>query len=193
MKAVSALTGKTVKNWRLTYRQHIFSNWKINLLRGSFAWGCLLKYCRLAWLEESRQFSFKLFTEIKLAPQNKVKFTSFMQYLWYIIRGIDLRHLSVYLCCLLPPGLGVSPHPELPQGQMDSLLSIISSQRERFRSRNQELEAVSHDLWLTHTHIHTHPVYCLFLGELISHPFVSSVPCRKIAPCSRPCRPCRMN
>uniref|UniRef100_A0A3Q4BCP8 Protein CASP n=1 Tax=Mola mola TaxID=94237 RepID=A0A3Q4BCP8_MOLML len=32
------------------------------------------------------------------------------------------------------------PHPELPQGQMDSLLSIISSQRERFRSRNQELE-----------------------------------------------------
>uniref|UniRef100_A0A665UCN5 Protein CASP n=1 Tax=Echeneis naucrates TaxID=173247 RepID=A0A665UCN5_ECHNA len=29
----------------------------------------------------------------------------------------------------------------LPQGQMDSLLSIISSQRERFRSRNQELEA----------------------------------------------------
>lgn len=36
--------------------------------------------------------------------------------------------------------------PELPQGQMDSLLSIISSQRERFRSRNQELEAVSHPL-----------------------------------------------
>uniref|UniRef100_A0A3P9MXR0 Protein CASP n=1 Tax=Poecilia reticulata TaxID=8081 RepID=A0A3P9MXR0_POERE len=33
--------------------------------------------------------------------------------------------------------------PELPQGQMDSLLSIISSQRERFRSRNQELEAES--------------------------------------------------
>lgn len=27
---------------------------------------------------------------------------------------------------------------------MDSLLSIISSQRERFRARNQELEAVSH-------------------------------------------------
>ncbi|XP_037533450.1 cut-like homeobox 1b [Nematolebias whitei] len=38
-------------------------------------------------------------------------------------------------------GSGVSPQPELPQGQMDSLLSIISSQRERFRSRNQELEA----------------------------------------------------
>lgn len=29
---------------------------------------------------------------------------------------------------------------------MDSLLSIISSQRERFRTRNQELEAVSHVL-----------------------------------------------
>lgn len=38
-------------------------------------------------------------------------------------------------------GLGSSPQSELPQGQMDSLLSIISSQRERFRSRNQELEA----------------------------------------------------
>lgn len=31
----------------------------------------------------------------------------------------------------------------LPEGQVDSLLSIISSQRERFRTRNQELEAVS--------------------------------------------------
>ncbi|XP_072320199.1 cut-like homeobox 1b isoform X6 [Eucyclogobius newberryi] len=41
-------------------------------------------------------------------------------------------------------GPGVNPHhAELPQGQMDSLLSIISSQRERFRSRNQELEAES--------------------------------------------------
>nr|KAF6354652.1 cut like homeobox 1 [Myotis myotis] len=29
----------------------------------------------------------------------------------------------------------------LPEGQVDSLLSIISSQRERFRTRNQELEA----------------------------------------------------
>ncbi|GAA6086882.1 cut-like homeobox 1b isoform X4, partial [Tachysurus ichikawai] len=37
-------------------------------------------------------------------------------------------------------GLGVSSQTELPQGQMDSLLSIISSQRERFRARNQELE-----------------------------------------------------
>ncbi|XP_077466811.1 cut-like homeobox 1b isoform X3 [Stigmatopora argus] len=34
-------------------------------------------------------------------------------------------------------------HTELPQAQMDSLLSIISSQRERYRSRNQELEAES--------------------------------------------------
>lgn len=50
------------------------------------------------------------------------------------------------VACLLFPGSSVSPHPELPQGQMDSLLSIISSQRERFRSRNQELEAVSHTL-----------------------------------------------
>ncbi|XP_039985865.1 cut-like homeobox 1b isoform X5 [Xiphias gladius] len=46
-------------------------------------------------------------------------------------------------------GSGVSPHPELPQGQMDSLLSIISSQRERFRSRNQELEAENHSMQQT--------------------------------------------
>uniref|UniRef100_A0A674C626 Protein CASP n=1 Tax=Salmo trutta TaxID=8032 RepID=A0A674C626_SALTR len=38
---------------------------------------------------------------------------------------------------------------ELPQGQMDSLLSIISSQRERFRSRNQELEAESRSVKVT--------------------------------------------
>uniref|UniRef100_A0A8C0WYN6 CASP C-terminal domain-containing protein n=1 Tax=Castor canadensis TaxID=51338 RepID=A0A8C0WYN6_CASCN len=31
----------------------------------------------------------------------------------------------------------------LPEGHVDSLLSIISSQRERFRARNQELEAES--------------------------------------------------
>ncbi|XP_034461048.1 cut-like homeobox 1b isoform X5 [Hippoglossus hippoglossus] len=46
-------------------------------------------------------------------------------------------------------GSGVSPHPELPQGQMDSLLSIISSQRERFRSRNQELEVENRSLQQT--------------------------------------------
>ncbi|XP_063305976.1 protein CASP isoform X1 [Pelobates fuscus] len=36
---------------------------------------------------------------------------------------------------------GYSATTPLPEGQMDSLLSIISSQRERFRARNQELEA----------------------------------------------------
>ncbi|XP_041795861.1 cut-like homeobox 1b isoform X3 [Chelmon rostratus] len=46
-------------------------------------------------------------------------------------------------------GSGVSSHPELPQGQMDSLLSIISSQRERFRSRNQELEAENRSMQQT--------------------------------------------
>ncbi|XP_042269183.1 cut-like homeobox 1b isoform X5 [Thunnus albacares] len=46
-------------------------------------------------------------------------------------------------------GSGLSPHPELPQGQMDSLLSIISSQRERFRSRNQELEAENRSMQQT--------------------------------------------
>uniref|UniRef100_A0A7N6ARK6 Protein CASP n=1 Tax=Anabas testudineus TaxID=64144 RepID=A0A7N6ARK6_ANATE len=42
-----------------------------------------------------------------------------------------------------------SSHPELPPGQMDSLLSIISSQRERFRSRNQELEAENRSMQQT--------------------------------------------
>ncbi|XP_044060041.1 cut-like homeobox 1b isoform X6 [Siniperca chuatsi] len=46
-------------------------------------------------------------------------------------------------------GSGVSPHPELPQDQMDSLLSIISSQRERFRSRNQELETENRSMQQT--------------------------------------------
>ncbi|XP_073421724.1 protein CASP isoform X3 [Dendrobates tinctorius] len=36
---------------------------------------------------------------------------------------------------------GYSASNPIPEGQMDSLLSIISSQRERFRARNQELEA----------------------------------------------------
>nr|XP_046149628.1 cut-like homeobox 1b isoform X6 [Oncorhynchus gorbuscha] len=44
---------------------------------------------------------------------------------------------------------GMAPKGELPQGQMDSLLSIISSQRERFRSRNQELEAESRSVQVT--------------------------------------------
>lgn len=34
------------------------------------------------------------------------------------------------------------PGATFPEGQVDSLLSIISSQRERFRARNQELEGV---------------------------------------------------
>uniref|UniRef100_A0AAZ3QC65 Protein CASP n=1 Tax=Oncorhynchus tshawytscha TaxID=74940 RepID=A0AAZ3QC65_ONCTS len=38
---------------------------------------------------------------------------------------------------------------ELPQGQMDSLLSFISSQRERFHSHNQELEAESRSMQVT--------------------------------------------
>uniref|UniRef100_A0A7M4EE36 Protein CASP n=1 Tax=Crocodylus porosus TaxID=8502 RepID=A0A7M4EE36_CROPO len=38
-------------------------------------------------------------------------------------------------------GCPPSPSSAFPEGQMDSLLSIISSQRERFRARNQELEA----------------------------------------------------
>ncbi|XP_023260776.1 protein CASP isoform X5 [Seriola lalandi dorsalis] len=46
-------------------------------------------------------------------------------------------------------GSGVTPHPELPQGQMDSLLSIISSQRERYRSRNQELETENRSMQQT--------------------------------------------
>lgn len=40
-------------------------------------------------------------------------------------------------------GPSVSSTGTLPEGQVDSLLSIISSQRERFRTRNQELEAES--------------------------------------------------
>lgn len=81
----------------------------------------------------------------------------------------------------LSPGSGVSPHPDLPQGQMDSLLSIISSQRERFRSRNQELEAVSHTLDSSRARVRVRVfLMCLFVWS-----------CRRTAPCSRPCRPCR--
>ncbi|XP_042298631.1 protein CASP isoform X4 [Sceloporus undulatus] len=38
-------------------------------------------------------------------------------------------------------GYPPSPTSQIPEGQMDSLLAIISSQRERFRTRNRELEA----------------------------------------------------
>lgn len=43
----------------------------------------------------------------------------------------------------------MSGSPQADQGQMDSLLSIISSQRERFRSRNQELEVANSSLQQT--------------------------------------------
>uniref|UniRef100_A0A672PW42 Protein CASP n=1 Tax=Sinocyclocheilus grahami TaxID=75366 RepID=A0A672PW42_SINGR len=46
-------------------------------------------------------------------------------------------------------GVGGSPQTDLPPGQMDSMLSIISSQRERYRSRNQELEAANSSLQQT--------------------------------------------
>ncbi|XP_067307612.1 cut-like homeobox 1b isoform X3 [Pseudorasbora parva] len=46
-------------------------------------------------------------------------------------------------------GAAGSPQADLPQGQMDSLLSIISSQRERFRLRNQELEGMNSSLQQT--------------------------------------------
>ena len=51
------------------------------------------------------------------------------------------RTLSPYILGPSAPASGT-----LPEGQVDSLLSIISSQRERFRARNQELESVSHVL-----------------------------------------------
>lgn len=64
------------------------------------------------------------------------------------VGGAD-HEMFIQLLCVCW-GAGGSPHADLPQGQMDSLLSIISSQRERFRLRNQELEAVStHHVTLT--------------------------------------------
>lgn len=43
-------------------------------------------------------------------------------------------------------------------------------------------------------HAHTHVYSCVsFAGGLIPLPFVPSDACRRVAPCSRPCRPCRMN
>uniref|UniRef100_A0A8K9UFU6 Protein CASP n=1 Tax=Oncorhynchus mykiss TaxID=8022 RepID=A0A8K9UFU6_ONCMY len=64
----------------------------------------------------------------------------------------DVTAVCIQRCCVCvppPPGIGMAPQGELPQGQMDSLLSIISSQRERFRSRNQELEAESRSMQVT--------------------------------------------
>ncbi|XP_041092597.1 cut-like homeobox 1b [Polyodon spathula] len=62
--------------------------------------------------------------------------------------GADVGHMEripepIKEATALFSGLSASPQAELPQGQMDSLLSIISSQRERLRARNQELEAES--------------------------------------------------
>ncbi|XP_048836212.1 cut-like homeobox 1b isoform X3 [Brienomyrus brachyistius] len=68
--------------------------------------------------------------------------------------GADFSHLGripepIKEATALFPGVATPTKPELPQGQMDSLLSIISSQRERFRARNQELEAESRSLQQT--------------------------------------------
>uniref|UniRef100_W5M052 Protein CASP n=1 Tax=Lepisosteus oculatus TaxID=7918 RepID=W5M052_LEPOC len=68
--------------------------------------------------------------------------------------GADFSHLEripepIKEATALFSGVGVLPQAELPQGQMDSLLSIISSQRERFRTRNQELETESRTLQQT--------------------------------------------
>ncbi|XP_061072243.1 cut-like homeobox 1b [Conger conger] len=68
--------------------------------------------------------------------------------------GADFHHLEripepIKEATALFSGVPAGPQPELPQGQMDSLLSIISSQRERFRSRNQELEAESRSVQQT--------------------------------------------
>lgn len=54
------------------------------------------------------------------------------------------QNVTAAPCVCVCAGPGAGALAELPQGQMDSLLSIISSQRERFRSRNQELEVVRH-------------------------------------------------
>uniref|UniRef100_A0AAR2LFC0 Protein CASP n=1 Tax=Pygocentrus nattereri TaxID=42514 RepID=A0AAR2LFC0_PYGNA len=58
------------------------------------------------------------------------------------LSGMDQIPEPIKEATALFSGMGSSSQAELPQGQMDSLLSIISSQRERFRARNQELEAV---------------------------------------------------
>ncbi|KAJ8414489.1 hypothetical protein AAFF_G00036910 [Aldrovandia affinis] len=68
--------------------------------------------------------------------------------------GADFHHLEripdpIKEATALFSGVPPSPQADLPQGQMDSLLSIISSQRERFRSRNQELEAESRSMQQT--------------------------------------------
>ncbi|XP_039612520.1 cut-like homeobox 1b isoform X6 [Polypterus senegalus] len=68
--------------------------------------------------------------------------------------GADMTHLEripepIKEATALFSGVSTVSYAELPQGQMDSLLSIISSQRERFRARNQELEAESRSMQQT--------------------------------------------
>ncbi|KAI1893709.1 hypothetical protein AGOR_G00126480 [Albula goreensis] len=68
--------------------------------------------------------------------------------------GADIHHLEripepIKEATALFSGVPAASQVELPQEQMDSLLSIISSQRERFRSRNQELEAESRSMQQT--------------------------------------------
>ncbi|KAF5896983.1 putative zinc finger protein R05D3.3, partial [Clarias magur] len=65
------------------------------------------------------------------------------------LSGMDRIPEPIKEATALFTGVVSSSQVELPQGQMDSLLSIISSQRERFRARNQELEAESRSLHQT--------------------------------------------
>uniref|UniRef100_A0AAR2JE47 Protein CASP n=1 Tax=Pygocentrus nattereri TaxID=42514 RepID=A0AAR2JE47_PYGNA len=65
------------------------------------------------------------------------------------LSGMDQIPEPIKEATALFSGMGSSSQAELPQGQMDSLLSIISSQRERFRARNQELEAESRSMQQT--------------------------------------------
>lgn len=61
---------------------------------------------------------------------------------WCCCRTGGGRPLGFASHSLLSAGHPPSPSAPFPEGQVDSLLSIISSQRERFRARNQELEGV---------------------------------------------------
>ncbi|XP_060761876.1 cut-like homeobox 1b isoform X6 [Neoarius graeffei] len=65
------------------------------------------------------------------------------------LSGMDRIPEPIKEATALFTGVGISSQAELPQGQMDSLLSIISSQRERFRARNQELESESRSMQQT--------------------------------------------
>ncbi|XP_062844253.1 cut-like homeobox 1b isoform X3 [Trichomycterus rosablanca] len=65
------------------------------------------------------------------------------------LSGMDRIPEPIKEATALFSGVGSLSQVSLPQGQMDSLLSIISSQRERFRARNQELEAESRSMQQT--------------------------------------------